>query len=227
MCEKNKRLIVIEGLDGSGKSTQIELLKVRLENENMKLRQIKLPDYDDPSSTLVKMYLAGDFGSSPAGIGAYASSLFYTVDRFASFTRHWGGDYNNGVTILADRYTTSNAVHQMVKLPKDKWDEYLVWLEELEYVKVGIPKPSFVIYLDMPIDVSQRLMSQRYKGDEIKKDIHERDCSYLYACREAAFYAAEKLGWHIVACSDGKEPYSPEAISEKIYNLIMNETEEK
>lgn len=227
MCEKNKRLIVIEGLDGSGKSTQIELLKARLESENMKIRQIKLPDYDDPSSTLVKMYLAGDFGSSPAGIGAYASSLFYTVDRFASFTRHWGEDYNSGVTILADRYTTSNAVHQMVKLPKEKWDEYLLWLEELEYVKVGIPKPSFVIYLDMPIDISQRLMSQRYNGDEVKKDIHERDCSYLYACREAAFYAAEKLGWHIVACSDGKEPYSPEVISKKIYSLIMNETEEK
>ncbi len=227
MSKENKRLIVIEGLDGSGKSTQIELLKTKLESENMKIRQIKLPDYEDPSSTLVKMYLAGDFGSSPSGIGAYASSLFYTVDRFASFTRHWGEDYNNGVTILADRYTTSNAVHQMVKLPKDKWDEYLFWLEELEYVKVGIPKPSFVIYLDMPIDISQRLMSQRYNGDEVKKDIHERDCSYLYACREAAFYAAEKLGWHIVACSDGNEPYSPEMISEKIYNLIMDETEAK
>ncbi|MBR5774435.1 MAG: thymidylate kinase, partial [Clostridia bacterium] len=147
MCEKTKRLIVVEGLDGSGKSTQIELLKSRLHQENMQIRQIKLPDYEDPSSTLVKMYLAGDFGSSPAGIGAYASSLFYTVDRFASFTRHWGSDYNSGVTILADRYTTSNAVHQMVKLPKEQWDEYLQWLEELEYEKVGIPKPSFVIYL--------------------------------------------------------------------------------
>ena len=172
------------------------------------------------------MYLGGEFGSSPSGIGAYASSLFYTVDRYASYTRHWGEDYNNAVTILADRYTTSNAVHQMVKLPKEKWDEYLLWLEDLEYSKVGIPKPTFVIYLDMPIDVSQRLMSQRYNGDEVKKDIHERDCSYLYACREAAFYAAEKLGWHVIACSDGAEPYSPEYISDKIYNLIKDETEE-
>ncbi|MBR5273412.1 MAG: deoxynucleoside kinase [Clostridia bacterium] len=227
MCKKNRKLIVIEGLDGSGKSTQIELLKARLEKENVKLRQIKLPDYDDPSSTLVKMYLGGEFGSSPSDIGAYASSLFYTVDRFASFTRHWGDDYNNAVTILADRYTTSNAVHQMVKLPKERWDEYLFWLEDLEYSKVGIPKPSFVIYLDMPIDVSQRLMSQRYNGDEVKKDIHERDCSYLYACREAAIYAAGKLGWHVVSCSDGNEPYSPEFISDRIYNLIKDETEEE
>jgi dTMP kinase len=221
------KLIVIEGLDGSGKSTQEELLKKRLADSGIKVNFIKLPNYDDPACELVKMYLAGRFGKKPGDVNAYAASAFFAVDRYVSYNCYWKDKYLNGEIFLADRYTTSNAVHQMVKLPKEQWDEYLVWLEELEYVKVGIPKPSFVIYLDMPIEISQRLMSQRYNGDEVKKDIHERDCSYLYACREAAFYAAEKLNWHVIACSDGNEPYSPEMISEKIYNLIMSETEEK
>ncbi len=215
-------LIVIEGLDGSGKSTQTELLKQRLTAENIKVRQIKLPDYDDPSSTLVKMYLNGDFGKKADDVNIYAASSFYAVDRFASYKRHWEKDYLNKTVILADRYTTSNAVHQTVKLPESGWDDYLSWLTDYEYVKMRIPKPDAVVFLDMPIEISQRLMSERYGGNESKKDIHEADVEYLKKCRKAALFAAKKFGWSIIKCSDGENPLPIEEIGENIYREIIN-----
>lgn len=214
-------LIVIEGLDGSGKSTQVELLKKRLESENIPLKQIKLPDYDDKSSTLVKMYLGGEFGPNPDDVNIYAASSFYAVDRYASYKRHWMKDYLSDTVILSDRYTTSNAVHQTVKLPRDEWDSYLSWLTDYEYNKMGIPAPSAVIYLDMPVEISQRLMSKRYCGDEVKKDVHEANVGYLKKCREAALYAAEKFGWSVIKCSDGEEPLPIEEIAESIYYEVI------
>ncbi len=215
-----KKLIVIEGLDGSGKSTQTEIIKAYLEDKGVSVKQIKLPDYDSPSSSLVKMYLAGDFGTHPSDVNAYVASSFFAVDRFANFKSKWKDDYDNGKLILADRYTTSNASHQMTKIPKTQWDEYLSWLEDFEYNKMGIPKPSLVIFLDMPVEISQKLMTDRYKGDEGKKDVHEADVSYLKACREAGLYAADKLGWKIISCSRGDEPRSIESISEDIKALV-------
>ncbi len=214
-------LIVIEGLDGSGKSTQVDLLKKRLESENIPLKQIKLPDYDDKSSTLVKMYLGGEFGPNPDDVNIYAASSFYAVDRYASYKRHWMKDYLSDTVILSDRYTTSNAVHQTVKLPRDEWDSYLSWLTDYEYNKMGIPAPTAVIYLDMPVEISQRLLSKRYCGDEVKKDVHEANVGYLKKCREAALYAAEKFGWSVIKCSDGEEPLPIEEIAESIYNEVI------
>lgn len=218
-----KRLIVIEGLDGSGKSTQVEILKNALQEKGIDVKQIKLPDYENPSSTLVKMYLNGDFGASPKDVNAYAASTFYAVDRFASFTKKWKNDFENGTLILADRYTTSNASHQMVKLPKNEWASYLNWLEDFEYNKVGIPKPSLVIYLDMPVEISQKLMTSRYGGDEVKKDVHECNVEYLKACRQASLYAAKELGWKCVECSNGDMPRSIEEISKDIIHLVLSE----
>lgn len=218
-----KRLIVIEGLDGSGKSTQVELLKAKLATCGVDVRQIKLPDYDDPSSTLVQMYLNGAFGNRPTDVNVYAASSFYAVDRYASFQRHWKADYLAGKLILADRYTTSNAVHQTVKLPKACWGDYLRWLSDYEYQKLGIPKPNRVIFLDMPVAVSQRLMSARYGGEESKKDVHEADVAYLHACREAAGFAAEQLKWDVVSCAEGDAPLPIETIAEKIFSIVSNE----
>ncbi|MBQ1451182.1 MAG: deoxynucleoside kinase, partial [Clostridia bacterium] len=167
------KLIVIEGLDGSGKSTQTKLVKEYLESKGADVHQIKLPDYESDSSALVRMYLRGEFGSSPADVGAYAASSFYAVDRYANFVTKWKEDYESGRIILADRYATSNAAHQMTKLARDEWDDYLAWLEDFEYVKIGIPKPSLVVFLDMPVEISQKLMTSRYSGDEGKKDVHE------------------------------------------------------
>lgn len=218
------KLIIIEGLDGSGKTTQVSLLYSFLEKMNLTVRQIKLPDYEHPSSTLVKMYLAGDFGANPNDVNAYAASLFYIADRYASFHQYWKGDYHSDTIILADRYATSNAVHQMVKLPDVEWDAYLDWSEDLEYKKIGIPRPDLVIYLDMPIAISQRLMTQRYHGDEIKKDLHEADVTYLHACHKTALYTAKKQGWVVVSCgtADG-QPRPINDIHNEICSIVSKE----
>ena len=196
-----KKLIIIEGLDGSGKSTQVELLQKYFESEGINYKKIKLPDYDSPSSTLVNMYLAGEFGKSASDVNAYAAGAFYAVDRFASYKLNWGKDYENGTLILADRYATSNSIYQMEKIDESKWDEYLNWSADFEYEKIGIPKPDEVIYLDMPVEISQRLMTKRYGGDENKKDVHEANAAFLEKCRKSALYAAKKQGWKVVALS--------------------------
>ena len=212
------KLIVIEGLDGSGKSTQINILAEKVSQKNLEYKQIKLPNYDGDSSALVKMYLAGEFGKNPEDVNAYAASAFYAVDRFASFKTIWKDDYESGKVILADRYTTSNAYHQMIKQPKENWDNYIEWLEDFEYEKIGIPKPDLVIYLDMPVDISQKLMSKRYEGNESKKDVHEANVAYLNACREAASYAAKKMGWVKISCADGDNARSIESIADEIWS---------
>lgn len=217
------KLLVIEGLDGSGKTTQTQLLKAALEKDGLPLRQIKLPDYDDPSSTLVKMYLAGDFGNTPDAVNPYSASVFYAADRYASYQRHWKEDYLSGKLILADRYTTSNAVHQMVKLPREEWDEYLQWLQNLEFSRMQIPRPDAVVYLDMPVEVSQKLLTSRYHGDEQKKDVHEANTGYLKACRETALYAAEAMGWHVIPCAQDGEPLPIAKIHESIRACLSKE----
>ena len=215
------KLIVIEGLDGSGKSTQIEYLKNKLSGRNV--HQIKLPDYDSDSSALVKMYLRGDFGKKPEDVNAYAASAFYAVDRFANYKMKWKEFYDNGEIIISDRYTTSNAYHQATKVPKDDRAEFFYWLEDFEYGLLGIPEPNAVIYLDMPIEISQKMMTERYHGDETKKDIHESNLDYLYKCREAALDAADKMGWYVVKCNNGNEPRAVESIGNEIFNIISTE----
>ena len=193
------KLIVIEGLDGSGKATQARLLAKAIRNRRSKVREVSFPDYDSPSSALVRMYLDGEFGDKPDDVNAFAASTFYAVDRYASFKKYWHDDYRDGV-IIADRYTTSNAIHQCSKLHKTEWDGFLEWLFELEFCKLGIPIPDMVIYLRVDPEVSQILMSNRYYGHEEKKDIHEKDMAYLKRCQEAAEYCVDKLGWKTVDC---------------------------
>lgn len=214
------KMIVIEGLDGSGKSTQAELLKDWLVNEGYKTFTLDLPYYSDPSSTLVKMYLSGELGDKPSDVNAYAASTFYAVDRYASYKKHWEKEYNSDKITVANRYTTSNASHQMTKLDESEWDSYLDWLFEFEYKKLGIPEPDLVIYLDMPVEISQKLLSKRYNGDENKKDVHERDVQYLVSCYKAAHYAAEKLGWTVICCGKDGEPLSLDEISQCVTQTV-------
>lgn len=213
------KLIVIEGLDGSGKATQARLLAEKLTAEGMKVRQVSFPDYNSDSSALVKMYLNGEFGTCAYDVNAYAASSFYAVDRYAGFMKDWRADYESGV-IIADRYTTSNAIHQCAKLPKEQWDGYLAWLFDYEYGKLGIPAPDRVIYLRVDTAVSQKLMTGRYQGHEEKKDIHEKDIGYLGQCRQAADYCADKLGWQVVECCEGERMRSVESIADDIQRLI-------
>lgn len=221
------KLIIIEGLDGCGKSTQTALLEKYFEDNSVKFKKIKLPDYDSKSSTLVKMYLGGEFGKNADDVNAYAAGAFYAVDRFASYKLDWGKDYENGTLILADRYATSNSIYQMEKIDEDKWDEYLDWSADFEYNKIGIPKPDLVIFLDMPVDVSQKLMTSRYNGDEGKKDVHEANVDFLNNCRKSALYTAKKQGWAVVPCSDGINPLPIKEIHNTILDFVKNELKEK
>ena len=214
------KLIVIEGLDGCGKSTQLELLPQNLKKRCIESQSVSFPDYDSDSSALVKMYLNGEFGKKPGDVNAYAASLFYAVDRFASYKTNWGEYYNQNGVIVSGRYTTSNAVHQTSKMDESQWTDFLDWLYDLEYNKVGIPKPDKVIFLDMPVEVSQKLLSGRYKGDETKKDIHESDTAYLDKCRKAAMFTAKYSGWTVIPCAKDGEPRPIEDIA----NDILEET---
>ena len=215
------KLIVIEGLDGSGKSTQLDLLYENLKKKGLDCKSVSFPDYDNPSSTLVKMYLAGNFGKKPGDVNAFAASVFYTVDRYASYKSNWGEYYNNGGTIVSGRYTTSNAVHQASKLPESEWENFLSWLYDFEYNKIGIPKPDKVIFLDMPIDVSQKLLTKRFDGDNSKKDIHECDTVYLDRCRKAAVFTAEFSGWETIPCSKDGEPRNIEEIADDVLKSVL------
>ena len=214
------KLIVLDGLDGCGKSTQYELIKKYLDEQGRAYKAISFPDYDKPSSTLVKMYLAGDICSEAKEVNAYAASSFYAVDRYISYKKYWEKDFNDGNIILASRYITSNAIHQMAKMPSECWDDYIKWLFDYECNKLGMPYPDEVIFLDMPIEVSQKLLSLRYNGDETKKDIHESDIEYLKACRKSALYAAEKMNWKVIQCNNNDEPLPIEEIAEKIKEVI-------
>lgn len=215
-----KKLIVIEGLDGCGKTTQLEILEKRLPDTHF----ITFPYYNTNSGRIVSDYLSGAFKEDNPEISAYSASAIYAVDRYTSYKTHWGALYESGSPVISARYTSSNAIYQMTKLSKDKWEGYLDWLFDFEYNKLGMPKPDRTIFLDMPIEVSQKLLSKRYGGDESKKDIHERDTAFLSACRSAALYTAEKCGWSIVKCSENVEPRTIEEINEELFALVKETT---
>lgn len=216
------KLIVIEGLDGSGKGTQSALVAKALVDRGYKVKKLTFPDYDSDSSALVKMYLGGELGSSPDAVNAYAASSFYAVDRVASFLKDWRKDYLECDYIVADRYVTSNIIYQMSKVSEHERDDYIDWCEDYEYNRLGVPKPDIVIYLDMPPHVSQKLMSGRYKGDESKKDIHEKNMNFLLSCRQSALYALNKLSWVHLSCAENDTPKSIETITEQILSIIDN-----
>ena len=217
---KRGKLYVIEGLDGSGKATQSELLYEALLDKGLPVRKVSFPNYESESSALVRMYLRGDFGMDPSDVNAYAASSFYAADRFAGYKSDWGKFYENGGVIIADRYTTSNAVHQCSKLPEEEWDGFLDWLFHYEYDLLGIPAPDAVIYLQVDPEVSQKLMTGRYEGDESKKDIHEQNVDYQKSSAAAAAYCAGHLGWHTVRCAAGGRLRSVEEIGKEISDIL-------
>lgn len=215
------RLIVFEGTDGSGKSTQFRLLCDRLEREATPFRRLVFPQYQEPSSALLRMYLGGEFGARPADVNPYAASTFYAVDRYASWKKVWGEYYQAGGLVLADRYITSNAVHQTCKLPEEAWEEFFRWLFDFECGKLGLPQPALVIYLDMPTHRAVELLRSREQSTNTTADIHEVDTAYLALCRKTALRAAECLGWQRIPCTDsGDRLRSIEDIHSEIWDLL-------
>lgn len=217
------RLITIDGLDGSGKATQTELLCRELERRGVKFRHVSFPNYEEESSAPVKMYLNGEFGGKPEDVNAYAASSFFAVDRYASFVRHWREEYLNGALIVADRYTTSNIIYQLPKLPRAHWDSYIKWIQDFEYEKLALPRPNLTIYLELPTEISQRLLDKRYRADGGSKDIHESNTDYLSACRESAVYAAKCLSWKTVNCECGSKPRSVQDIHAEILKIVLED----
>ena len=215
------KLIVFEGTDGSGKSTQFSRLCARMETEGRPFRRLIFPQYEQPSSALLRMYLNGEFGARPSDVNAYAASAFYAVDRFASWNKVWGEDYRAGGLILADRYTTSNAVHQTCKLPQEQWEDFFHWLFDFECDKLGLPRPDLVLYLDMPTEKAVENLRRRESATRTKGDIHEVDTGYLALCRRTAQAAAQFYGWTTVSCvtRDGALR-GVEEMHQEIWNLV-------
>ena len=214
------KLIVIEGTDGSGKSTQFRLLTDRLRTEGRELQQLVFPQYSEPSSALIRMYLGGEFGAHPSDVNAYAASAFYAVDRYASYKKVWGSWYEQGGLVLSDRYTTSNAVHQASKVPQESRKEFLSWLYDFEYSKLGLPQPDLVIYLDVPTDFTEKLLRRREQDTNTKADIHEQDNQYLATCRRTGRSAAEYYGWNVIQCVKDGAMRSIQDIHNEIYSLV-------
>ena len=217
------KLIIIEsGSDASGKATQTKKLYDRLVSEGYNVKKVEYPNYDSETSTLVKMYLRGDFGKNPSDVDAYVASTFYAVDRYASFKTQWEEFYNKGGIILADRYTTSNMVHQASKMEESERDKYLDWLFDYEFNMYKIPKPDAVIFLDVPVDFSKNLMKDRDNKStgEKEKDIHEKDLEYLKKCYENSLYIADKYDWKKIECIKDNSLRSIESIHEEIYENI-------
>ncbi len=195
------KLIVLEGSDGSGKETQAKLLTTHRNRDGRPARMVTFPNYEGEACAPVRMYLAGRFGTHPSDVNAYAASTFYAVDRFASYREDWGAFYENGGTIIADRYVTSNMVHQMTKLTDPaECEAFLTWLDDLEYTKFGLPRPDAVILLDLPLAVTEALIAER--EGRSGGDIHERDKAYLRRCQEAYDVLEQRYGWCRVRCAE-------------------------
>lgn len=216
------KLITIEAGDGSGKATQTRALMEHLSKDGYRVIKVEYPDYKSDSSALVKMYLGGEFGEHAEDVDAYGASTFFAVDRYASFHLNWKQAYEEGAIILADRYTTSNMVHQAVKLtdPIER-EKFLTWLWDFEFGKLKLPVPDVVVYLDMDPEVSDRLINERaaHNADR-KKDIHEKDTNYLHRCHDAYNWVAAKYGWKKVVCSVNGKPRPIEKIHEDVYRAV-------
>lgn len=215
------KMIAIEGLDGSGKETQTRLLKSALENRGYNVQSISFPRYGQTSAVLVQEYLNGAFGTDPDAINAYGASSFFAMDRFASYLREWGSSYRGSEFFIADRYVTSNAIHQCSKLPRNEWDAFLEWLFDFEHEKLGLPRPDCVFYLHVDIEDSQRLLANRYHGDALMKDIHESDLDYLVRSQEAAEYCCRTLGWERIECIQEGALRPIEAIHDEIAAKVI------
>ena len=220
-------LIVFDGIDASGKTTQAKILEKKLREAGREVLYLTFPVYESESSSLVRLYLGGALGKSPDAVNAYAASSFYAADRYISYIAGWKKFHDRPKSvIIANRYTTSNAIHQLSKLPEAEWNGYLDWLCDYEFEKLKIPRPDLTVFFDMHPNVALGLMEERAKKTRQKKDIHEMDPEYLKRCHKAGKYAAGYLGWDVVGCCRGEGdalvPKSEFEMGEDLFALCAN-----
>ena len=197
-----------------------QALCARVEQTGTPFRRLVFPQYQEPSSALIRMYLNGEFGQHPGDVNAYAATAFYAVDRYASFQKVWRREYEAGGLILSDRYTTSNAVHQGSKLTGAEQRAYFQWLEEFEYGRLGLPRPDLVIYLDVPTDLTEMMLRKREQDTHTQGDIHEQDLAYLRLCRETGQAAADFFGWQVISCARDGAMRPAQEIHQEIDRLV-------
>jgi len=214
-------IVVFEGIDGSGKSTQFELICNRLTRQGRQFRRLSFPRYNEPSSTLIKLYLSGAFGENPDDVNAYAASSFFAADRYASFVQDWGEYYKAGGLILTDRYTTSNALHQGAKMESNERKQFFTWLYDYEFSLIKLPKPDLVFYMNIPVDVAVKRLSTRQAETGTHADIHEKDFSYLKSCAESGNQAAEQFVWCVIDSIKNGQVRSPDEIHSEIYERFQ------
>lgn len=217
------KIIVIEGTDSSGKETQAQKLLERWLALGKRVRKLSFPNYESPACEPVKMYLAGKFGFDAEQVNPYPVSTMYAIDRYASYQTDWGREYQAEESLfVADRYVTSNMIHQASKLKEAEKEKYLVWLEELEYEKFKIPRPDIVLFLDMPPQQAQFLMAARKNKitREDEKDIHEKNEIYLKKSYENAKKMAKKYDWITISCVVGERIKTIEEIHEEIWEKV-------
>ena len=217
------KLFVIDGTDGSGKQTQLKKLEERLTKEGIDYKKVSFPNYDSPSSSLVKMYLSGEFGAHAKDVSPYIASTFFAADRYATYKKDLEDYYKKGGIILADRYTTANMVHQAGKIAdKQEREKFLDWLWDYEFNLYGLPIPTKSFFLNMPPDYAEELMKNRENKftHEAKKDIHESDKSHLIDAYNAACDLVDKYDWYEVKCVKNNQIRTRDDIHEEIYNEI-------
>ena len=195
------RFIVIDGLDGSGKETQTNLLAGALRARGLRVGSVSFPRYGTPGAAPAEQYLSGAYGERAQDVNAHAASALFAVDRLASYLCEWKQELERCDVFVADRYTTSNAIHQLSKLPEAEWEAFAGWLFDFEFGKLALPEPDAVVYLRLDTQTSQELLERRYGGDASRRDVHERDLGYLERSREAADWCAARFGWLTVECA--------------------------
>ena len=219
------KLIVFEGVDGSGKSTQYKLMCERFTQENIQFKRLVFPRYSEPSSALIKMYLNGELGDNPDAINAYAASSFYAVDRYASFVQDWHEYYNSGGLILTDRYTTSNALHQGAKVTASEREAFFKWLYDYEFNLIGLPEPDLVVYMDISAEFAAKRLERRQSETDTHADIHENE-AYLRKSAECGNQAATLFNWHKISCVNNDVERDMYEIHAEVYDKIKAFTSE-
>lgn len=225
MATKGK-LIVIDGIDGSGKATQVGLLKKRLQKEGVKIKTIDFPRYaDNFFGELIGEYLSGAFGDF-VQVDPRVASVLYAADRFESSgtIKKW---LDQGCVVIADRYVSANQIHQGGKIGNRKQrDAFLKWLEKMEHGVFNIPKPDLVLFLDVPYEVSQKWLKKKIavkKKGYLKgrKDVAEDNLLHLKQSREAAL-ALEKThsNWKRIECCEGMVCMMPDEVHEHVFDIV-------